>query len=507
MATLNDANTLEAHVEKIVLAVCALIVIVAAAYWLVGSPRAIEGLPPDKIDQSLAAKAGNVQILVDGATPPLLPAPDYPALLASLQQAPKTDGMVDLAMGNLPLDVSGVGPVVALYPTLSELVGLVPPTLDIKTEAGGDFRIPRSSKTPLEIVGADLQIPFPLNQLQQAWESSKLRYVNRTLKRPVILSVEMECQEQEGPGKPWSKPEPFKSDGPTPAGADGKPLKIPALPKYDGTNGEEVVKAVDAVANLDVQKAILHPPYFDVLDPATQTWGPYRNKLTPPAEGNVAAWAFRDNLLPNRFYRYRMRLHLLNPLYGHKEYLDVEKSKDMAYVMANAGVPSIATDWSAWSAPVSVPRTTQFFLTGSNPSRGWVRVTVITRHMGQLVMDSFNVAPGQLIGGSMRITKGKQSSTVDFNTGAVVIAIDFSKTIYKRGVPTRTVEMIYRSQDNKLKSRLLAVDEREFQQAAPAPKPTTPPAEAQPKAQPNNAAPPAPGAPAGAGWQPAPVGP
>ncbi|MCE5277634.1 MAG: hypothetical protein ABFD92_01840 [Planctomycetaceae bacterium] len=501
MATLDNANTLEAHVEKIVLAVCALIAIFAFSYWVISSPRSIENLPPSKVDQSLADKAAAAERHVKDANIKLPALPRYDILLSSLQQAPAAEAMVDLAIGNPPLEVNANIGTPPIYPDLAELISKIPPIL--KTEAAGDFRIPKKDKTPVEIVGADLQVAFPIVKLQQDWENSRLKYSDRTIKKPVILSVEMEYQEAE-PGKPWSKPQTFKSDGPAIAGPDGKALVIPALPKYDGTNDAEVAKAVDAIASTDVQNAIMHPPYYEVLGPGGQGWQPHRIKLPPAAQESVAAWAFRDNLSPDKFYRYRMRLHLLNPLYGNKKFLDPKKCEaNPQYVMANAGVASIATDWSAWSGPVGVPRTTQFFLVGSNPIRGWVRVAVMTRHMGNQVIESFNVSPGQMIGGPVRST-GKQPTTIDYSTGAVIISVDFNKTVYKKGVPTRTAEMIYLSQDNKLKSRLLAVDEREFKELAPEPKVAAPPAGLPARPAPKGPpAPDVPPAPAGGGWKPA----
>ena len=180
------------------------------------------------------------------------------------------------------------------------------------------------------------------------------------------------------------------------------------------------------------------------------------------ASGKVFVWIHDTSVQPLKIYRYRIRLKLLNPLFMQEKRLPRSRRRD-------AFEASIPTPWSPWSEPVSTSKVTEFFLTGSvrssaawqgtSTSAGKVLVTVFTRCLGQRVKHTFALTKGQAIGAKVlkRVPNpawqpdqsGLQQvdqylhEQADFSTGAVIVDINFNKTISRNGIPLQTVEVIY----------------------------------------------------------------
>lgn len=168
---------------------------------------------------------------------------------------------------------------------------------------------------------------------------------------------------------------------------------------------------------------------------------------------------FHDNSLKlGRFYRYRVRVVLLNPLLTFDDLV-----RDPA---RDARTKKVRTPWSEWSDEVIVEDPTTFFLTGELPDQ--VQVTVFTRKLGQTVMKTFRVRPGMVIGRPSRVTlssPGAEAAAVevDFSTGAVAVELDFDRTFQKDApgmmtISTKTVAMLYLNRKGELKTRIMAAD-------------------------------------------------
>ncbi len=120
--------------------------------------------------------------------------------------------------------------------------------------------------------------------------------------------------------------------------------------------------------------------------------------------------------VPGRTYRYRIRLGILN------EYcLAAGKLKDPK----DATKPVIYTAWSEPSQPVHVERDTYFYVVGRGPRGVGVRVEIFKWYHNGWIKESFNVQPGEEIGGleSAQVTIGNETyrEEVDFFTGAVAV--------------------------------------------------------------------------------------
>lgn len=172
-------------------------------------------------------------------------------------------------------------------------------------------------------------------------------------------------------------------------------------------------------------------------------------------DGLLLFWFHHTELEGLKEYQYRVRLVFVNPLITYSR--DVKNDDD-------AKQPVVASPWSDWSAPFSAPQMTEFFAVSPMGSRRAVRVEVFTRGRGQWVMKGFLVAEGEMIGGegSVRVPNPDdgtlESKTMDFSTGAVAVRLDFSKTVRRRKISVKTVEMVYMDAKGRLKTRVAAAD-------------------------------------------------
>ncbi len=146
-------------------------------------------------------------------------------------------------------------------------------------------------------------------------------------------------------------------------------------------------------------------------------------------------------------YQYRVRLLFVNPLVTSIS--DVEDEQDAKRAI-------VKTPWSSWSAPISVPKDTEFFLVGQNPFQGFVRVEVFYRTKGQWVSGRFRVFEGEEIGREATVKvvnpDGTQKSEpIPFSTGAVAVHFEFSKR--------NEAEMVYLNEKGRLKTRIRSADQ------------------------------------------------
>jgi hypothetical protein len=124
--------------------------------------------------------------------------------------------------------------------------------------------------------------------------------------------------------------------------------------------------------------------------------------------GNVITFQHDDSVQPGKSYRYRMRYLILNPVYQQP---------------AAAADAKIAaqfrweSEWSEWTQPVDVQSRLSFFVssqitTGANA----VSMEVFQFVNGRMTSKTFNVQPGDLIGGT-------DAAAGDFNTGFTLVDI------------------------------------------------------------------------------------
>jgi len=495
------ANLIEQHVEKGVLAVCVLLLLYVVLNWVVSSPRQLKvttgqgrsvEVPPDKADAALleAARFADKWNRDANASDPNMG--DYPQKARDLQLARNVD--VGLAIeGGYPrraIEIdANLGSPVKRKVSLAAIMEAVPPPR--RAVAAARPELARTDQPADEIVCHPV-LRYPWADLQDAWRD-KLRGTSAggAGVRVVVYGVEGEVQEKLPDGA-WSAGRPV-----TLPGRDGKPLPKPALldrdgkviirpdlPVYDPAKGnaEEVRKFIIDFAD-KYQEAVLEPGFYPIWDPQTRQWRPWQSSLprailsdgpeaeAPPAPGGAGAkvqplapivvpplrnqqeagkvlvWLHDTGLQPLKVYRYRIRLILINPLLTYPE--DANDPKD-------AAKPFIETQWSQWSAEVSVPRATEFFVVGGGTGKATMEVFAYS--LGQRVKGKFSVAPGQLIGGwrDVKVTNPADGKPVvrpvDFSTGAVMVESD-EKRVQRAIVARDTVEILYLDDKGELRRR------------------------------------------------------
>jgi hypothetical protein len=125
----------------------------------------------------------------------------------------------------------------------------------------------------------------------------------------------------------------------------------------------------------------------------------------PAQMGDVLVWAHDDTVQPNHTYRYKMRYRILNPLY---------RSVNVAKDPKAASTFSIQSDWSDWSAQVSIPSTTIFFADGGI-FNNTARFLVYKWEGGAWHAKTFQVAPGDII--------GAKDGDIDYATGWTLVDV------------------------------------------------------------------------------------
>ena len=178
------------------------------------------------------------------------------------------------------------------------------------------------------------------------------------------------------------------------------------------------------------------------------------------AQGKVQVWFHHQSLQGGRAYRYRVRVIVLNPLYGYRQEVKEGAEKD-------AEIPTIEAPWSPWSEPTRVVNPTEFYVSGASGSQKTVKVDVFALSLGQRVRQRFTVQEGGRIGGSGRVrvldpVTGKEvQRQVAFDTGSLAVRFEFNRIIYKgQGLrPTETVAIVYLDGQGDLLARTYAEDQ------------------------------------------------
>ncbi len=167
----------------------------------------------------------------------------------------------------------------------------------------------------------------------------------------------------------------------------------------------------------------------------------------------VRVWAADPTMMPGKTYRYKLLVAVINPLYAVPRL----ESEQLAENKARAAIlPSEEEiDKMEWIGPVTVEPTARFFFTSGSETRA--KVDIYRRHNGLLTKQSFDVAPGDPMGGTVTI-KDKQNVNppvdVDMGLGSVLIDITRRRDLAGNSVLT----MIYQDQAGNLYERSQALD-------------------------------------------------
>jgi len=177
-------------------------------------------------------------------------------------------------------------------------------------------------------------------------------------------------------------------------------------------------------------------------------------------------WAYDLSITPGRTYRYRCRVLLYNLYVGV-----VSQVADRA----DAEKIQLVGEWSAPSGPIEVERDTYFYLTSADPRNNEARVSVYKWFLAQWHKQDFRVGVGESIGRPKPVRIIQQDGMpserpveVDFQTGAVVVDLDFNRdamVMESRGpeqfdlrTSTGALAMVYLDADGGLGERLEPLD-------------------------------------------------
>ena len=492
----NIQEVIEQHVEKGVVALCAIFLIVAVGHWVLSSPRTTElytgtdtTLPGAKTEQvspadvgaKLLGAANKVKDRADAAEFDRPVSPDYLSVIEDRRGDPFR---MNTVKDGKPVGVDAEGGIPLRVDT-SRFMAILPPPqpreIDVVVEgkyfspgalAQGIRDILPAGELPAPAVWAGRTLyedggqaqdaivahavtTFPLGGLQKQWDET-LKEANTGI-RVVVAGVDVESQSRL-PGGQWAA-NPVKLAS-VPVIIDSAPATPPEVPDYDGTNSQDVLQAVGVLTD-SWQGRLLRPEYRQVRDPGTGDSADWSSVFPAgvATDDPNALWFHDESLRAMLEYRYRYRLRLVNPLLAgdgdvHPDFPDHARRR------------FIDTEWSPWSRAVGVERATEFFFTGAQAAKNSVNVTVSTLAKGQIVQADFKeVKPGQPIGGSQKadvydpLEKQTRPEPVDFSTGAILVAIQSNAYLYQGATRfEKETRVIYLDQHGKLQTRLLKLD-------------------------------------------------
>jgi len=583
MAKDSQLSPFERHVEKVVLAVCVLLLVYVLVYFARSSPRLTEVkvittagtsrkkmVAPEGLDQAVAEAVHNAYDVIvnsDVTAPPPIVVNDSMRLRD--QPFPDSFAIVPLSSGQMT-EGTGIAPQPELIrPTLAEVAEALPAPSKPDVWAGPELP---NRENLRDVVVAHIVSVYQIKLLDKKLE--EVLAGSAVPEQFVALRVEAEVEELL-PDRTWTNRRAVNAVSLPILDRDGKEIQTPALPGYDGTNKEDIDEIIKQLSQ-DWQERILQPEYWDIWwpgygwigwrvhlprtsvsewfeqpeegttrRPSPPTVRPKRTtpaprvpakpkrpvrrtlppdlplemippdelmreyempdelrrrrrpapapttprrrprpkpklriptpvgeeELPPPPDetpvpalaeqlqrGEVLIWMHDTSLESTKVYRYRLRLVLANPLLTYAR--DVKEGHE-----ADARKPSVTTPWSEWSQQVSVPRATEFFVTGSSSTLRRISVTVFAHSLGQRVKRTFPVSVGQAIGGEVKVgvidpsTGERLEQDVDFSTGAIVVALDFKKRITGGGgIARQTVELLLLDENGRLKSQTGALD-------------------------------------------------
>lgn len=450
-------EVIEQHVEKGVLGLCVILLFVAIGRWVFSSPRAvdvytgnrIEDVAPDDVDDRLLAAARMVKDRADQEPATRPPNPDFLSLVRARrgmpfkvnvssfialspppQLRPRDQGRRRYTVQELQEDMRSLSP------------GGSPPAPDVWA---GRVLYQQDGRTSDGAV-AHIVASFPLAELHEEWDE-RLQEASTSI-RIVVAGMIVESRSRLS-GGPW-----MANEAELHHSYEGQPPEVLA---YDGSNSIAVLQSVRAI-KADWQEQLLRPDYWQVYDPDAGQWASWTAAFADgiDTEDPNLLWAHDVSLKPMQEYQYRYRLVLVNPLLAAEDDVQPELAEQ-------ARQRFIETDWSDWSQEVSVPSSTEFFISGSSASDRSVDITVFS--LARHVAAKFTVSPGQVIGGRREVvvtdTNGQHNEIVDFSTGAVLVWIDFNKTVYQGTTPFRdNTEILYLDAQGNLHTRLSNLDKR-----------------------------------------------
>ena len=482
MAKTDEIKFIDQHLEKIVLGVCMLILAYGVFQWVLSSPQRSE--VPEVGGRTIAARDVDAELLREAqnvrrrerTTPPPKPAPDYSRAISDNRRLPKVNVIENWGAQRMVMTppIRPKAPIGIRLKQITDILDKYAPTI---TEIKGARELVNSEGGIDKLVFRG-KAEFARGELMKAWNQvfrgSAMDAVTDT-----VLAVEIEKCAVLDNGQLGPATKVARVVMPLPEGAT--PVKKVVIPDYTGKNADIVRKAIETFT-LQSQNDVLTPPYWEVwsmTDTDTDTekkwtrpWAPIVEPESKPGDGKGAKkpapvvqagdagtteiWFHDTDVTVQRKYTYRARLVFVSPLYTHDDVVYKGTPED-------ALVKSITSAWSQWATGEAIPRTTQYFLTGTQAVGGKRQLfcTIFTRSLGQVVKQKFEVFPGRIIGGvyskSVKnpVMGVAQAKIVDFTTNAVLVHVDFEKKFVNRFGRTDVTQELICAENGKLVSHIL----------------------------------------------------
>ncbi|MBH06519.1 MAG: hypothetical protein CMJ20_09375 [Phycisphaeraceae bacterium] len=157
-------------------------------------------------------------------------------------------------------------------------------------------------------------------------------------------------------------------------------------------------------------------------------------------------WGHDITAQPGNSYRYRLRVHVLNPLFDQKQ-LNEQQKEALGQRLA------IASDPTAWSDPINIDPEVQFFVVAADRSHNRAEAEFFRVFNGQLRESTFTISSGDPMGGMVDLEYEGQIRQVDMRVDSVAVDV-----ISKGSGAQGDAHLIYyHNQHQSMKQR--AVDE------------------------------------------------
>ena len=491
MARTDEIKFIDQHLEKVVLGLCALILVYGVFRWVVSAPLRTE-VP--RVDGRVVPAAELDRELLDWADretqrkPPGGGSPKVYDYAGEIDKHRKPGNIVPI--GNWgdhrqvmvppkrvkPPDNPRLDKIRDILLTFSPVITEVKGARELINKDGGIDKLVFRGKAE-----------FPLGALLKAWNKE---FRGSAMDKVLATALNVEIEKREVLSNGALGPVTRVTRVQIPLKEGEKPVPEVVIPEYTGKNADVVRAAIQEFSG-KTQDRILRPPYWSVWSQGEEAWTtPWikvetkvpDKKPAPAAPGAVPAagapaarsaaaapvgqiddgttelWFHDTDVIVQRKYSYRMRIVFVNPVYTYDDAVYKGTPKD-------ALVKSIPSGWSQWVQADAIPRTTQYFVTGATAMGGKQQLycTVFTRSLGQVVAEKFPVSPGRIIGGNKikQIKNPANGQTVrkvvDFSTNAVVVHVDFSKEFDRMGRRAETRELTC-LEGGKLVSHILVKD-------------------------------------------------
>ena len=157
-------------------------------------------------------------------------------------------------------------------------------------------------------------------------------------------------------------------------------------------------------------------------------------------------WGHDITAQPGNSYRYRLRVHVLNPLFDQKQ-LNEQQKEAFGQRLA------IASDPTAWSDPINIDPEVQFFVVAADRSHNRAEAEFFRVFNGQLRESTFTISSGDPMGGMVDFEYEGRIRQVDMRVDSVAVDV-----ISKGSGAQGDAHLIYyHNQHQSMKQR--AVDE------------------------------------------------